>query len=101
GAWSIASSRPGASGFEAVEHFPDTAWSQATRFWCRPPGCGAVPMEAGLTITGALVGTPAYMSPEQAAGKSMDLRSDLFAVAVILYEMLSGKHPFKRNSTVE
>jgi serine/threonine protein kinase len=46
------------------------------------------------TISGALVGTPLYMSPEQAAAKPLDHRSDLYAVGVILYEGLIGTPPF-------
>ncbi len=47
-----------------------------------------------LTKTGMVFGTPHYMSPEQAAGHSVDQRTDIYAVGVIMYEMFSGKVPF-------
>ena len=48
----------------------------------------------GLTATGALAGTPAYMSPEQMGGSPPDERSDIFSIGTILYQMVSGRHPF-------
>jgi eukaryotic-like serine/threonine-protein kinase len=54
----------------------------------------------GMTQTGALVGTMEYMSPEQALGKTLDERSDLFTVGLITYELLTGKMPFQAESAL-
>jgi serine/threonine-protein kinase len=53
---------------------------------------------ARLTRTGHVMGTPYYMSPEQATGKPVDGRADIYALGVILYEMFSGTVPFKADS---
>ena len=54
----------------------------------------------GMTQSGALVGTMEYMSPEQALAEELDSRSDLFAVGLILYELLTGNTPFKADSAL-
>lgn len=54
-----------------------------------------------LTQEGAVVGTPAYMAPEQAGGKPVDPRADLFSVGTVMYQLLAGKNPFTRSSVME
>jgi serine/threonine protein kinase len=53
------------------------------------------------TQSGTIVGTPLYFSPEQATGESVDARSDLFVLGVLLYESIAGKHPFSGNGMFE
>ena len=55
----------------------------------------------GLTEADQTVGTPGYMSPEQVRGEALDARSDLFSLGVVMWEMLSGRNPFQRGSTIE
>ena len=48
-----------------------------------------------LTQSGVFLGTPAYASPEQLLGSGVDRNSDIFSFGIMMYEMASGKHPFK------
>lgn len=55
-------------------------------------------IDAEMTQSGTLLGTPSYMSPEQAMGEKLDGRSDIFALGVCAFEMLSGEQPFPGNN---
>ena len=55
----------------------------------------------GITVEGTIIGTPAYMSPEQAEGREVDARTDIFAFGCILYEMLTGKSAFGRETNAQ
>src|SRR5438094_3177973 len=54
----------------------------------------------GMTQTGALLGTPDYMSPEQAKGQEADARSDVFTLGIIFYELLTGKTPYRADTVL-
>ena len=70
----------------------------------RPAESSASSLEVGgaqLTAPGTILGTPDYMSPEQVKGLTLDVRSDVFSFGVMLAEMISGQHPFRKASMTE
>jgi len=62
-------------------------------------GLALLPNAARITQSGGVVGTPAYLSPEQANGEQVDNRTDIYALGLILFEMISGFNPQEGNST--
>ena len=76
----------------------ENAGSESERVVITDFGIARAPREEALTHAhGALVGTPAYMSPEQVLGEAVDARSDVYALGLLLYEMLTGELPFLRD----
>jgi len=57
--------------------------------------------QSSITKEGSIAGTISYMSPEQAKGQNVDARSDIFSLGIIIYEMITGRNPFSKPSTVE
>jgi len=65
------------------------------------PAAGEGLTQDEVTVVGQIVGTVAYMAPEQVSGEDVDARCDLFALGVILHEMLTGRHPWPRKTAVD
>ncbi len=77
---------------------PDSASSRRGAAKLTDFGVAHLAGEEALTLTGDVVGTLAYMAPEQAAGRAVDERADLYALALVLYEALAGTNPVKAGS---
>ena len=73
----------------------DEGWAIVTDF-----GIAKVAHSAGLTMTGATIGTPSYMSPEQCAGGDISGQSDQYSLGVVAYEMLTGTLLFSSTESV-
>jgi serine/threonine protein kinase len=56
--------------------------------------------EGAATVTGQIIGTPEYMSPEQAQGHKLDTRSDIYALGIVLYEIFTGQVPFRGETPI-
>ena len=54
----------------------------------------------GLTATGAILGTPHYMAPEQVRGKNVDARSDIYALGALAYHLVTGRPPFSGDNAI-
>lgn len=91
------SGRPQVSDFGSAR---ETAWdpADASNVYPLPSATSSSQLANSLTASGVLLGTPAYMSPEQHAGKPADARSDQYSFCVALFEALYGERPFRGNT---
>lgn len=60
-----------------------------------------IAVDSELTATGTIVGSPVYMSPEQAEGTPLDVRTDIYSLGIIFYEMLTGRRPYAGDSAIK
>lgn len=88
-------------GHVKVMDFGLAKWVEAEEEVDEAQALQTMTQQATLTEQGAVAGTLAYMSPEQAKGKKLDNRSDIFALGLIFYEMTTGRHPFMKMSGIE
>ncbi|HQU42315.1 MAG TPA: protein kinase, partial [Pirellulales bacterium] len=81
---------------------PGNIWLEGTSGWVKLVdfGLAHAAEDVHLTQTGAIMGTPAYMSPEQARGETVDGRSDLYSLGAVLYKLTTGDVPFRGASTM-
>ncbi len=96
--------KPGNILLEATEEVPAIQGRTSQRGYCRAKitdfGLARVASEESLTNSGLIAGTPQYMSPEQAEGKAIDHRSDLFSLGSVMYAMCAGRAPFHADSAL-
>lgn len=67
----------------------------------RPMPTALADTQTNLTVPGAILGTPSYMAPEQIRGEAVDVRADLFAMGIVIFEMLAGRLPFVGRSFID
>lgn len=78
----------------------NTLFDESNRAVLTDFGIARLAQGSNLTADGTIIGTPSYMSPEQATGNETDYRSDIYSLGIILFELLTGKPPFDDENTV-